>query len=153
VADYMQWLEDSYVLFSLPKFSWSLKSVAINPKKVYVIDTGFAQANSLSFSEDVGRMFENAVYIELRRKYKELYYFKEKRECDFIIKEGRKVTEAIQVCLEVNSDNMKREIEGLTEALEFFNLKEGNIITIDQEDVINQDGKQITLIPAWKWFE
>ena len=52
VADYIHWLEDSYVLFSMPRFSWSLKSVSINPKKVYCIDTGFAQANSLSFSED-----------------------------------------------------------------------------------------------------
>jgi uncharacterized protein len=153
VADYMQWLEDSYMLFSLPRFSWSAKSISVNPKKVYVIDAGFAHSNSLSFSEDSGRLFENLVYLELRRKHKELYYFKEKGECDFVIKEGKKITAAIQVCLEVDNDNLHRETAGLFEAMEFFKLKEGKIITLNQDDVITEKGKEIKLIPAWKWFE
>jgi uncharacterized protein len=153
VADYMQWLEDSYMLFSLPRFSWSAKSISVNPKKVYVIDSGFAHSNSLSFSEDSGRLFENLVYLELRRKHKELYYFKEKGECDFVIKEGKKITAAIQVCLEVDNDNLHRETAGLFEAMEFFKLKEGKIITLNQDDVITEKGKEIKLIPAWKWFE
>jgi uncharacterized protein len=152
VADYVQWLEDSYMLFSLPRFSWSAKSIAVNPKKVYVIDTAFARANSLSFSEDSGRLFENAVYLELRKKHKSLYYFKEKGECDFVVKEGAKVTEVIQACVEVNTDNFDREMNGLAEALEFFKLKEGKIITLSQEDSLSHNGKEIKLVPAWKWF-
>jgi predicted AAA+ superfamily ATPase len=152
VMDYISWLEDSYLLFTLPKFSWSLKSVAINPKKVYVIDTGFGDANSLSFSNDTGRLFENAVYLQLRRIYKELYYFREKGECDFVVKEKNKVTYAIQVCAEISQDNLAREVNGLLEALTFFDLEKGFIITMNQEDEIVQDEKKIHLIPAWKWF-
>lgn len=152
VMDYISWFEDSYLLFTVPKFSWSLKSVSINPKKVYVIDTGFGDANSLSFSNDIGRLFENAVYLQLRRTYKELYYFREKGECDFVVKENNLVTNAIQVCAEVSQDNLPRELNGLVEALTFFNLEEGIIITMNQEDEIIIDEKKIKLIPAWKWF-
>ncbi len=152
VAKYVQWLEDSYMLFSLPKFSWSAKSVSINPKKIYTIDTGFAQANSLSYSEDSGRLFENAVYLHLRRKYSELYYYKDKGECDFVVKEGNKITQVVQVCTKVHSDNYHREVNGLVEALQFFELDEGTIITLDQEDKLVVDGKKIKMIPAWKWF-
>ena len=152
VMDYISWFEDSYLLFTLSKFSWSLKSVAINPKKVYVIDTGFGDANSLSFSNDTGRLFENAVYLQLRRKFKELYYFREKGECDFVVKENDNVTHAIQVCAEVTQENLPREVNGLVEALQFFELGEGVIITINQEDEIVRDEKKIHLIPAWKWF-
>jgi predicted AAA+ superfamily ATPase len=152
VIDYIGWFEDSYLLFTVPKFSWSLKSVAINPKKVYIIDTGFGDANSLSFSNDTGRLFENAVYLQLRRTYKELYYFREKGECDFVVKEKNKVTHAIQVCAEVSQENLPREVNGLLEALTFFDLDVGMIITLNQEDEIIQDDKKIKLIPAWKWF-
>ena len=151
VMDYVSWFEDSYLMFTLPRFSWSLKSVAINPKKIYVIDTGFGDANSLSFSADYGRMFENAVYLQLRRKFKEMYYFREKGECDFVVKEQDKITHAIQVCLELNAENMAREVNGLIEALHFFNLETGYIITINQEDELIKDGKKVLLIPAWKW--
>ena len=152
VIDYISWFEDSYLLFTVPKFSWSLKSVAINPKKVYVIDTGFGDANSLSFSNDTGRLFENAVYLQLRRTYKELYYFREKGECDFVVKESNKVTNAIQVCTELSQETLPRELNGLVEALTFFDLEEGIIITMHQEDEIIQDEKKIHVIPAWKWF-
>jgi uncharacterized protein len=152
VIDYISWFEDSYLLFTVPKFSWSLKSVAINPKKVYVIDTGFGDANSLSFSNDTGRLFENAVYLQLRRTYKELYYFREKGECDFVVKENNKVTNAIQVCTELSQETLPRELNGLVEALTFFDLEEGIIITMHQEDEIIKDEKKIHVIPAWKWF-
>lgn len=152
VIDYISWFENSYLLFTEPKFSWSLKSMAISPKKVHVIDTGFGDANSLSFSNDTGRLFENAVYLQLRRTYKDLYYFREKGACDFVVKEKNKVTHAIQVCTEVSQENLPREVNGLVEALRFFDLEEGIIITMNQEDEMIQDEKKIHLIPAWKWF-
>ena len=152
VAAYINWLEDSYLLFSLPRFSWSMRRVSINPKKIYAIDTGFANANSLSFTSDTGRLFENAVYLALRRVNKEIYYFKEKHECDFVVKELDRVTQVIQVCPEIHDDNFSREIAGLEEALNFFGLEEGAIITLNQEDIFERDGKKVKLIPAWKWF-
>jgi len=153
VADYIHWLEDSYVLFSMPRFSWSLKSVSINPKKVYCIDTGFAQANSLSFSEDTGRLLENCVYLALRRKYKEIYYFKDKGECDFIVKEAQDILHIIQVCAEIHPDNKAREVNGLLAALTFFSKTEGLILTLNQEDVLMINDVKVRLLPVWKWLQ
>jgi len=152
VADYIHWLEDSYILFSIPRFSWSLKSVSINPKKVYCIDTGFAQANSLSFSEDTGRLLENCVYLALRRKYKEIYYFKDQGECDFIVKESQTIIHIIQVCAEIHSENKAREVNGLLAALKFFSITEGLILTLNQEDVLRINDVKVCLLPVWKWL-
>ena len=152
VADYLSWFEDSYLLFSLPRFNWSLKSVSVNPKKLYLIDTGLANANSLSFSEDKGRLLENAVYIHLKRNFKEIYYFKQKGECDFVIKEGSKITDCLQVCYNLNSDNFQREINGLLEAMQYFELNEGKIITLYQSDVLHFEKKKIYVVPAYDWF-
>ncbi|MEM8895892.1 MAG: ATP-binding protein [Bacteroidota bacterium] len=153
VASYVSWLEDAYILFSVPKFSWSLKEVAINRKKVYTIDPGFAQANSFSYTEDIGRLFENVIYLELRRRYKDIYYFRDKGECDFVVMSSKKAAHILQVCSEVHPDNLQREMNGLIEALAYFNKKEGSIITMNQEDVLKKDGKQINLIPAHKWLK
>jgi predicted AAA+ superfamily ATPase len=152
VANYVQWLEDAYILFSIPRFSPSLKSRAVNPKKVYTIDAGFAQANSLSFSDDIGRIFENVIFLELRRNYNEIFYFKEHGECDFIVKKGKEICHILQVCVELHPDNMKREISGLIEALSYFNKEEGVIITLNQHDEIWENGKKIRLLPAHEWL-
>lgn len=152
VSDYVSWLEDSYLFFTLPRFSWSLKSVAVNQKKIYSIDTGFAQANSLSFSSDKGRLFENMIYLSLRRKHADLYYFREKGECDFVVKEKDKVTQVVQACYDLNSDNLQRELNGLKEAMEFFTLSEGTIVTLNQSDLFVENGKQIRVVAANDWF-
>lgn len=152
VSDYVSWFEDSYLLFTLPRFSWSLKSIAVNPKKVYTIDTGFAQANSLSFSEDKGRLFENAVYLKLRREGKELYYFREKGECDFVVKEQNRITALVQACYELHPDNLQRELNGLKEAMDFFGLDHGTIVTRNQTDEFLLDGKKIRVIKADSWL-
>ena len=153
VSDYVSWLEDSYLFFSLPRFSWSLKSVAVNQKKIYSIDTGFAQANSLSFSSDKGRLFENIIYLSLRRKFTDLYYFREKGECDFVVKEKEKVTQVVQACFELNSDNLQREMNGLKEAMDFFGLQEGTIVTLNQTDLFINDDKHIRVISANDWLK
>jgi predicted AAA+ superfamily ATPase len=152
VADYLAWLEDSYLFFSLPRFSWSLKSIAVNQKKIYTIDTGFALANSLSFSTDKGRLFENMIYLALRRKHEQLYYFREKGECDFVIREKDKIVQTIQACYDLNSDNLKRELNGLKEAMAYFNLKEGMIVTLSQEDKFIDGNMIIHVLPAAKWL-
>lgn len=150
---FVSYLEDSYLLFTVPKFSYSLKKQSVNPKKIYAIDNGLADANSVSFSSNKGRMLENAVFLDLRRNGKEIFYYKDKRECDFVIKEQSKITQAMQVCYNLNEDNKDREIGGLIEALDAFDLSEGWIITSDQQDALKIDGKNIKVIPAWRWFE
>lgn len=152
VMDYVKWLEDAYLLFSVPRFSWSLKKRTVNPKKVYCIDPAFAQANSLSFSEDQGRLLENIIFLELRRRQKEIFYFREKGECDFVIKEKNKVKSVLQVCLEVNSDNKDREVNGLVEAMDTFDLKKGTIVTLNQADRLKIADKEVKLIPAYEWI-
>ncbi|MFN6038843.1 MAG: ATP-binding protein [Bacteroidota bacterium] len=152
VSDYISWFEDSYLLFSLPKFSWSLKSVAVNPKKIYGIDTGFIRANSVSFSSDNGRFLENVVYLHLRKSFKEIYYYREKGECDFIVKDKNKVTQVLQVCYELNDDNLQRELNGLNEALDYFELKEGFLITRKQKDEFVIGNKKIKVFPAYEWM-
>jgi hypothetical protein len=152
VSDYLTWLEDTYVLFYLPRFSWSAKSVAINPRKVYAIDNGLVNANSLSFSKDKGRLLENLVYQYLRQKQYQLFYFRENKECDFVVFEKNKCKQVIQVCSQIDSDNKARELDGLIEAMEFFKLKEGFIITLNQKDKLGFNGKTVYLIPAFEFI-
>ena len=147
IRSYISYFEDSYLLFSIPKFDFSYKRQLVSNKKIYGIDTGFISANSISFSSDKGKMLENAVFLHLKRKYKDIYFYKEKRECDFIVKEKGKIIMAIQVCYELTDENMKREIDGLKEAMSMLKIKNGLILTFNQDD--NFDN--ITVMPVWKW--
>jgi len=149
VSDYLAWLQDSYLFFFLPRFSWSVKASSMNPRKVYAIDNGMVNANSLSFSKDKGRLFENAVYIHLRRIYSSIFYFKEKGECDFVVFKNDQSVVLIQACLEVHGENKDRELNGLMEAMEFFKVSEGTIVTLNQTDTIVLNSKQINLIPGY----
>ena len=152
LIDYISFFENSYLLFTVPKFSYSIKKQIYNPKKIYSVDTGLTSALSLAFSEDSGRKLGNAVFTFLRKRYKNLFYFAEKYECDFLVMDKRKIMKAIQVCYHLNSDNLDRELNGLLEAMETTNLKEGTIITLNQDDRFVKDNKIISVIPAWKYF-
>lgn len=147
VMEYFSYLEESWLFFFVPKFSYSQKKQLVNPKKVYAIDTGLVTANSRSFSEDHGRKFENMVYLHFRRKYQEIYYFSEKQECDFVVFDRKGLVELVQVCAELNPDNLKRELNGLWESMEFFEKKEAILVTLGQEDEFEQDGYKIHVVP------
>lgn len=148
LSSYLDLLEDAYILFTVPRFSYSQRVRQVNPKKVYAIDNGLIRANSIGFSDDLGRLLENHVFLELRRRYREIFYFREKGECDFVVKEKAAVIQAIQVCYEVTSRNKEREVGGLLEAMENVGLERGYILTADQEDEIRIAGRVISLIPA-----
>jgi len=152
VIDYISYFENAYLVFTLPKFSYSYKKQQMSPKKIYSIDNGFSYNNSASFSKDNGKMLENLVFLELRRHFKEIFYFQDKNECDFIIKEMEKITKAIQVCFDFNEENKEREINGLVSAMNEFKLKEGLILTNNQDDEFIVDGKKIIIKPVWKWL-
>ena len=152
IIDYVSFFENSYLLFTIPKFSYSLKKQIYNPKKVYTVDTGLTNVISVSFSKDVGRQLENVVFLFLRKKYNELFYFSENRECDFVVKEKDKIVKAIQVCFELNNDNLDREINGLLEAMDATNLDTGIIVTFNQEDKFVNNNKLIEVLPAWKFL-
>ena len=150
--DYVSYLEDAYMLFTVPKFDYSFKKQLVNPKKVYSVDNGLSGANSVSFTADRGRMLENVVFLNLKRHGMKINYFREKGECDFVTIEKKAVTSAMQVCYQLTEDNKEREINGLVEALEKFGLKEGMILTYDQEDEIKTANKRIFLKPVWRWL-
>jgi len=152
VIDYISFFENAYLVFTLPRFSYSYKQQQVNPKKIYSIDNGFSFNNSASFSKDHGKMLENLVFLTLRRDYKDIFYFQEKNECDFVIKEKDKITHIFQVCFDLNEDNKDREINGMIEALEKFDLKEGIILTYKQEDEFKVKNKRIKVLPVWKWL-
>jgi uncharacterized protein len=149
--EYFNYLRDAYLIEFLPQFSYSLKAQARNPKKIYTIDNGFFSV-AASFTENLGRKLENLIYQQLRRRYKDIYYFSEKGECDFLAFDKGKIDQAIQVCYQIDDLNFDREYKGLLEALRFFKLHEGLIITLDQKDVFEQDGFTIKMIPAYEYL-
>ena len=152
VIDYIEALEESYLIFELFKYDYSQKEQYRGNKKIYVIDNGMRKTIAFYFSEDRGRFLENMVFIELKRREEEIFYFKNKNECDFVIRNREKIIGAIQVCNDLNNENEKRELSGLVEAMNFFNIKEGLILTGNQEEERIIDNMKIKIVPAWKWL-
>jgi predicted AAA+ superfamily ATPase len=113
---YVAHLEECFLFFTLPKFDYSFSKQRTHAKKIYAIDPGLIRANSVLMSEDSGRIFENIVFLELRRRYQEIFYFKNNDECDFLVKTGNSVEKAIQVCYQLTEENISREMIGLREA-------------------------------------
>jgi uncharacterized protein len=151
IMEYLNYFTEAYLFFFVPKFSYSAKVQLVNPRKVYAIDTGLVAANSLSFSNDDGRQLENLVFLHLRRSYSDIYYFAEKKECDFIVFNKGKVTELIQACWLLDQDSLDRELDGLNEAMDYFGADSGLIITHNQSDTFNINGKTITAVPFHEW--
>ena len=152
VKHYTNYLENSYLIFTIPKYDESLKKQIYSKKKVYVIDMGLINLISFKFSKNSGRILENIVFLELKRKNKDIFYHKEKSECDFIIKDKLKIVQAIQVTQNLDDGNKSREIAGLLEACKKYKLKEGMILTYGQEEDIVVDDKKIVVKPVWKWL-
>jgi uncharacterized protein len=151
-SDFVNWLENAWLIFQVQRFSWSAKARITNPRKIYGVDSGLIQANTQSFSPDYGRRLENAVYVHLRQSGWEIYYFREERECDFVIFDQKTCKAVMQVCQQLTPDNQKREVDGLLEAMHFFDLTEGFVVTANQSDTLLFDGKCIRLVPAHQFM-
>jgi uncharacterized protein len=151
----VEYLQDAWLLLSVPRFSSSFKQRINSPPKYYAMDTGFAAANSPNATPDIGRKLENAVLLKLRRERLDIAFAQAPNEweCDFITP-----THAIQCCAKLTSENRHRELRGLLEAAK---LKGGAknqprkllMITLDQEDFLNEQDQEIRIIPAWKWLD
>jgi len=152
ILSWFSHLELSYLFSFLPMFSYSTKAQLINPRKIYAIDLGLVDVISNVVTEDAGRKLENLIFLHLRRKYTELYYFDDKGECDFIAMKQGAVTEIIQVCYELNPDNLKRELSGLLKAMKFFKQEKASIVTFADSDYIEAEGCIIEVIPAYKYL-
>jgi len=152
VISFLEYLENSYLIFLISKFDYSFKKQVVSPKKVYAIDSGLIKSNTVSFSSDLGRILENIIFIELKQRGLEIYFYKEKNECDFIIKEGDKITQLFQVCYNLTEENKSREINGLLEAMKKFNIDEAKILTFNQDDNFIIEDKKIIVESTWKWL-
>jgi len=153
ILDYLSFFEETYLVGLMPKFSYSFRAQLVNPRKVYVIDNGLVTIASPSLSEDLGRKLENVVYLSLRQKNKELFYFNESgSECDFVVFSSNRIEELIQVCYNLSPENSSREEKGLLAAMDFFKLDSGTILTLNQTDEIRINGKKIQVLPVFEYL-
>lgn len=154
VIKYFSYLESAYLLFKIPYFSYSLKRQMANPFKVFSIDNGLRDSVSFRFGSDAGRLFENLIAVELKRKNKEVYYWKnaQHEEVDFVVKE-HKVQQLIQVCYDISETIVKkRELRALVKASRELRCNNLLIITADYESEEKVKGKMIRFVPMWKWL-
>lgn len=153
-------LETANVVFFLKKFSFSFKKQEKAQRKIYSADVGMSNAIGFRFSENLGKIMENIVAVELKKRQSfnpqiEIYYWKDyqQREVDFVVKEGLDVVQLIQVCHDVtNLETKEREVRSLVRAMKEFKLTEGLIITDDFEGEEEMKGFKIEYVPMWKWL-
>ncbi len=149
LKDYLSYYEEAFLFFRLEHFSYSLKEQKTSASKIYCIDNGLRNAVSFKFSKDEGKLAENLVFIELKRREKEFYYWQnsKKQEVDFIIKNKKNSLTGINVSYANELD--EREIKGLLEfKKKFKKCRELIILTKDLE----KKESRIKFIPLWKWL-
>ena len=155
IKSYADYLENSYLIFLISKFSYSLKEQFVALKKIYCIDNGLAESVAFQFSKNKGKFLENLVFLELKRRFPEIYYYKTTNnlEVDFLVKTGRKDVKLIQVSDNLNNDKTRRrEVDSLVKAMEELKLKAGLILTDDTEEDLQIAGKSIKAMPLYKWL-
>lgn len=165
VSEYLEWFEDAYFLFSVRIFDASLSRSQANPKKIYCIDHALVTSVSSGILINSGHHFENLVFVALRRLHPDIYYYRTRsgREVDFIIPDfagasetgsARKPQKALLQACESLADpqTRKRELAALAEAMKELKLKTSTIVTRNEEDQIEVDGKHITVMPAWRFL-
>ena len=155
VKTYLEILEEVFLFFRINLFDYSIKRQIYNPSKIYIIDTALGNSISFKFSENIGHIYKNLVFLELKRRSKEIYYWKSKKgkEVDFLIKKGLNIEEAIQVSYNLNDKKtLDREIESLLIAKDEFKIEHLSIITEDEEMKKEIEGVKIKIIPLWKWL-
>ena len=140
---FCDYLNEPYLFFYLPRFNNKLKLMNKAPKKIYVVDNGFVQSTAFNLSENLGRLLENQVFVELlRRGYipgQTLFYYRTRndKEIDFVTRKGAKVEQLIQVCYDMNSEKTrKRELDALVEAADELHCDNLLVITNSQEEKI-----------------
>lgn len=143
---FCDYLNEPYLFFYLPRFNNKLKLMNKAPKKVYVVDNGFVQSTAFNLSENLGRLLENQVFVELlRRGYipgQTLFYYRTRndKEIDFVTRKGAKVEQLIQVCYDMTSEKTrKRELDALAEAAEELHCDNLLVITnAEQNELVRK---------------
>ena len=155
---FMDYLHEPYLFYYLPRYNNKLKLMKKAPRKVYVVDNGFVAAKAFSLSDNLGRLLENQVFVELlRRGYdtdKTMFYYRSRndKEVDFVLRKGTHIDQLVQVCYDTSSPKTeKREVDSLTECAAELNCSHLVVVTNDKERVIEKDGYRIDVVPLEKW--
>lgn len=159
VQKFLGYLQNCYLFQYLPRFNNKLKLMKKADRKAYIIDNGFVLARAFTLSQNLGRLLENLVFMELQKKgydlkTHELFYYRTRndREVDFVCRKGSTIQELIQVCYDISGrPTRKRELDAIIEAAGELKNRNLTIITWDQEETIEQGGYSINIIPLRKW--
>lgn len=153
IQRFSHYLKNAFLIDFLPRFSYSLKDQMQTDRKVYFVDNGMHNAIAFKFSKDKGKLLENTVFQHLKRQKKEVYYFHEKQEVDFVCKQGLDIVELINVCYRLeDKETLLRETSALVEAMRYFKLRESKIIIAEGDsDNITEHGFDIQIIPFYLW--
>lgn len=153
ISNYIDYLETSWLLFVVNRYAYSVKKQQIANKKVYCIDTGLVKSVAFSFSENRGKFLENIVFLKLRRLHNEdIYYYKTGKdyEVDFYLYKKRVFIQVSQSI--VNLTTRQREVQALLEAMEEVRESTGIIITEDEKETLEIEGKTIEVLPVYEWL-
>jgi len=145
------YFEDAYTILPVLKHHDSLIKQERAMKKFYLNDIGIVTAYQFTAGRESGWFLETFVLLEIMKRGLQAVYFSNGFETDFLIHNGGKITQAVQVCYDFSNDTAEREIGGLIKTMDRFNLEMGYVITNSQEDQILSDSKTIQIVPAWKW--
>ncbi len=157
ISNYIKYAEDSWLLFSMPIFTDSIKVEGRNYKKLYCIDWALANHNCITWDGYYSRAFENMIYLNLRQKFTKIRYYLTKssqKEVDFIVCDNNhQPIMAIQASMNISDERTrKRELDAIIKTAQYFNLKDNFIITMNEEQIIHTQGVIINIIPAHKWL-
>ncbi len=151
---FMGYLREPYLFYYLPRYNNKLKLMKKAPQKAYVVDNGFVTAKAFSVSENLGRLLENQVFIELlRRGYdteKSLFYYRSRndKETDFVTRQGSHVSSLVQVCYGLSSERtLKREVDSIIECAGELKCDNLTIVTMNEKRVIEKDGYRVKVVP------
>ena len=155
---FMDYLHEPYLFYYLPRYNNKLKLMKKAPRKVYVVDNGFVAAKAFSLSDNLGRLLENQVFVELLRQGydtdKTMFYYRSRndKEVDFVLRKGTHIEQLVQVCYDMsNAKTEKREVDSLIECAAELNCSNLAIVTNNDERVIEKDGFRIDVVPVAKW--
>lgn len=159
VKKFCDYFAEPYLFFYLPRYDNKLKLMKKAPRKVYVVDNGFVQSSAFNVGENLGRLLENQVFIELLRHgydtEKTIFYYRSRndKEVDFVLREGCKVKALIQVCYDMSSPKTrKRELDALAECADELKCTDLTVITMHEEEYVCHKGKNIQIVPAIKYI-
>ena len=154
IKNYLEYIQQTYLISQMFRYDPSVKKQMMSPKKIYFVDNAIIKRIGFNATENNGVFLENLVFIELKRRGWDVYYYADKKECDFIVRKGLHISDAYQVTLKMDSPQTReREIAGVREAMQAYSLSKGYILTFEGKETINfDDGTIVEVVPVWEWI-